>query len=244
MRSSWPSTVWRATESAGKLASHTTFVAVTHGAQGIQDVGVQQRIDVLQHVASLPFLQESPDLCWFGCQPVSPQGYVFSPRTAPRCSSPAPPGAGTDLRSPPSNQSNAARGRRSALQVADRRRSAIAEASARRSTRAHRRRHARRAPGQRVALAGDDIHHAGRHVRGLQHLIEIGGRQRMPFRSGHTTRLPIASGGATAKRNRAAAPRPGTRCRSRRAARASPAPRRAAAAYARRRRTCRPRRRT
>src|SRR5262249_29979375 len=33
--------------------------------------------------------------------------------------------------------------------------------------------------GQRLARAGDDIHHPARHVRGIEQLIEIRGGQRM-----------------------------------------------------------------
>ena len=53
--------------------------------------------------------------------------------------------------------------------------------------------------GQRVAVAGDDVDDAARHVGGVEHLVEVAGGQRLAGDGVTTTRLPMAIAGMTSE---------------------------------------------
>ena len=99
--------------------------------------------------------------------------------------------------------------------------------------------------GQRIAVAGDDVHDTVRNIRRLQHLVEIRRRERDSGSTAcTTTRLPVPRSPARRPtRSRAGRAARDRRCRGCRPARSWRARRRGSAADARHPRTCRRRRR-
>ena len=53
--------------------------------------------------------------------------------------------------------------------------------------------------GERVAFAGDDVDDAARHVRGVEHLVEVGRARGWAREGTATTRLPMAIAGMTSE---------------------------------------------
>ena len=69
---------------------------------------------------------------------------------------------------------------------------------------------------------GDDVHHAARQVGGVEHLVEVGRRERRSWSTGPRPPCsPSRSRAAPSRPGPAAAARRGRRCRARRSARAS-----------------------
>jgi hypothetical protein len=55
--------------------------------------------------------------------------------------------------------------------------------------------------GQVIAVAGDNVHHAGRHIRGIQYLVKVGGAQRVGGAGDDDHRVAAAIAGATSETN-------------------------------------------